>query len=81
MLAVGFLSRTAIAREARVSPHTVRAIANGQRQAITVIPPQIEIAADERFLPKPIRCSGCHALVSVVPCRVCRARREATRGD
>jgi DNA-binding CsgD family transcriptional regulator len=73
MLAVGILPPMAIAREAGVSKNMVQAIACGQRPAIALVPPPMD--ADERFLPEPIRCSGCHALVSVVPCRACAARR------
>lgn len=74
MLATGILSNIGIAREAGVSPNTVSDVASGKRQAVTMIRPDLE--KGERFLREPIRCSGCHAMISVAPCRACRVRRE-----
>jgi DNA-binding CsgD family transcriptional regulator len=74
MLAVGILPHREIAREAGVSPNTVADVAAGRRKAITMVRPFLE--KGERFLSDPIRCSGCHAMISVAPCRACRARQE-----
>jgi hypothetical protein len=65
----------AIAREAGVSPNTVTDVACGRRVAITLAKPILNDG--ERFLPDSIRCSGCHAMISVAPCRACRAKRES----
>jgi hypothetical protein len=65
MLAVGMLSPKEIAREAGVSKNIVTAVAGGKRMAITAGAPALDV--DQRFLPEPIRCSVCHALVSIVP--------------
>lgn len=74
MLAVGMLTHTEIAREAGVSPNTVTDVATGKRTALTLVQP---ILSDgETFLPEPIRCSVCRALISVIPCRACSATRE-----
>jgi len=78
MLEVGWLGHGEIAREAGVSLGMVTAVARGQRVAITQGKPPLE--EGERFLEKPIRCSVCKALLTVVPCRVCRTRREADGG-
>ena len=76
MLEVGILSPGQIAREAGVSGHVVNLVAKGQRQAVSTERPYVFKDLDERFLPKSIRCSGCHGMIAIVPCRVCRARRE-----
>ncbi len=74
MLAPGHLSHAEIAREVGVSTSTVDAVATGRRQAITLRRPVLD--EGETFLPRPIRCSVCRALISVIPCRACRAERE-----
>jgi hypothetical protein len=75
MLAVGILNHREIAREAGVSDHLVGRVAAGQR--LTLSTERLAVFKDlgEQFLPEPIRCSGCHALISIFPCRACRARR------
>jgi len=75
MLAVGILNHAAIAREAGVSPNTVSDVAAGRRKAVTTR--RLNPGKDEQFLPQPIRCGECGSLISVAPCRACRARREA----
>ena len=74
MLAVRILSHVEIAREAGVSPNTVTDVASGKRQAVTLSRPQRD--EEEQFLREPIRCEQCRALISVVPCRACRATSE-----
>jgi hypothetical protein len=73
MLDVGWLNHKEIAREAGVSANFVADVASGRRQAVTLGMPIL--TEGEQFLPRPIRCIGCAALISVVPCRGCRARR------
>ena len=75
MLDVGILGYAEIAREAGVSTNTVGDVARGKRQAVTLSRPVL--AKGEQFLAQPIRCGVCRALISVVPCRACNARREA----
>lgn len=71
MLAVGILRHGEIAREAGVSANLVADVAAGRRRAVTLSRPLLDDG--ERFLPSPIRCSGCGASISVLPCRTCRA--------
>jgi hypothetical protein len=74
MLEVGILPHVEIAREAGVSPNTVTDVAAGRRDAITMGRPKL--AEGEQFLPRPIRCRHCRALISITPCRACSAQRE-----
>lgn len=72
MLAAGILNHKAIAREAGVSPNVVSDVASGKRKAVTS--KRLHPANGEEFLPEPIRCRDCGALISIAPCRACRAR-------
>ena len=74
MLAAGILSHVEIAREAGVSVNTVSDVVTGKRKAITT--KRLNPSCGEQFLPEPIRCGECGAMVSIVPCRACRARRQ-----
>jgi len=75
MLAVGRLTYSEIAREAGVSLNLVRSIASGKYKPSSYTLGYF-VFEGERYLPEPIRCSGCRQLVSILPCRVCRVRRE-----
>jgi DNA-binding CsgD family transcriptional regulator len=77
MLEVGILRQVEIAREVGISPNMVSDVASGKRLPISTWSPYLQ--KDERFLPAPIRCSVCRGLISVAPCRTCRARREAAK--
>jgi len=72
MLAVGWLNHEQIAREAGVSGNTVTEVALGRRPISTLR--YMEVDEGELFVPEPIRCGICGALVSVLPCRACRTR-------
>ena len=72
VLQVGWLNHQQIAREAGVSTHLVADVALGKRPAVTLVRPVLNVG--ERFLPKAVRCHGCGAQISVVPCRVCQHR-------
>lgn len=74
MLAVGILKHHEIAREAGVSPAFVGSVALGRRAAVDTSRPPLNDG--EQFLKAPIRCSGCHGMISIVPCRLCKARRQ-----
>jgi len=74
MLAVGILNRSEIAREAGVARSLVERVAKGKRKAIDTARPILNHG--ERFLRQPVRCPGCRALVSIIPCRLCKARRK-----
>lgn len=74
MLDAGILPQVEIARLAGVSANTVGDVASGKRLPLSTWEPYLQ--AGERFLKEPIRCSVCRGLVTVVPCRVCRTRRE-----
>jgi len=74
MLAAGVLNHQAIAREAGVSTNTVSDVATGKRQAVTTT--RVTLDEGEQFLAEPIRCGACGALISVTPCRACRARES-----
>ena len=76
MLEVRILSPGQIAREAGISGNVVNQVAKGQRSAVSTERPYVFKDLEERFLPESIRCSGCHGMIAIVPCRVCRARRE-----
>jgi len=72
MLEAGLLSKGEIARAAGVSDSTVYDVAAGKRPAVnrrTMVH-----GKEEQVLLVPIRCRGCRALISVIPCRVCRLR-------
>jgi hypothetical protein len=72
MLAAGILSHVEIAREAGVSVNTVSDVVTGKRKAITT--KRLNSSRGEQFLPEPMRCGQCGAMISVAPCRACRAR-------
>ena len=76
MLAAGVLKHSEIAREAGVSANTVSDVATGKRKAVTT--KRLQTDEGEQFLPEPIRCGDCGALISVAPCRACIATREKT---
>lgn len=75
MLDGGMLRHVEIAREVGVSTNMVTDVARGKRLPISMCNPYLQ--EGERFLPEPIRCSVCRALISVVPCRACYTRRQA----
>lgn len=77
MLSVGILRQKEIAREAGVSHNFVNEIARGVRAVYDSSRPPL--APGERFLRIPIRCSVCRRMISIVPCRACRAVRESKR--
>ena len=77
MLEVGILRYTEIAREVGVSKNFVIRVAQGKRVPLDTSRPSL--AAGERFLPMPIRCSVCRRKLSIVPCRACRAVRESKK--
>ena len=77
MLEVGILRHYEIAREAGVSSNFVSLVAQGKRVPLDTSRPPL--AADERFLPVPIRCSVCRRKISIVPCRACKAVRESKK--
>ena len=79
MLDVGILNSGEIAREAGVSRGVVEGLATGKREPVSTERPIVFKDLGERALRTPIRCSGCHATITVVPCRACRARRESER--
>ena len=81
MLQVGILNHGEIAREAHVSSHIVEQVASGRRAAVSTDRPVVLKDLGERFLPKPIRCSGCRAKISIVPCRACRANGVGADGN
>ena len=72
MLQVGWFNHEQIAREAGVSGNLVSEVALGRRPISTLR--SMEVDEGELFVPEPIRCGLCGALVSVVPCRACRTR-------
>jgi hypothetical protein len=76
MLQVGILNQQQIAREAGVSPHIVEQVAAGLRGTVSTERPFVFADLDERFMPVPVRCAECGVLISVVPCRACRARQN-----
>ena len=80
MLVVGMLNHKQIAREAHVSAHIVEEVASGRRSAVSTDRPAVFKDLGEHFLPEPIRCSGCRAKISIVPCRACRALRVEDDG-
>lgn len=73
MLQASVLTRREIAHEARVSLDTVEDVAMGRRIAMSTRRPIIFKDLGERFLERPVRCSHCGAMISIAPCRVCRA--------
>jgi hypothetical protein len=76
MLDVGILHHGQIAREAGVSRSVVEKIANGERLALGVSKILVFDDLGERCLDQSIRCSGCGATISIVPCRTCRAQQS-----
>ena len=76
MLAAGDLNRSQIAREADVSPQLVQRIWKGKRLAVSAQRPHVFKDIGEKFLEKPVQCDECQAMIEIVPCRACRARRH-----
>jgi hypothetical protein len=76
MLAVGMLSRPQIAHEAGVSPQLVEKVLKGKRLPVSAQRPYVFKDLGEKFLEKPIQCDECEAMIEIVPCRACRARRQ-----
>ena len=77
LLAAHWLDFGEIAREAGVSQAVVEDVAAGRRPAITSERPFVFKDLEERFVEESIRCSVCGAMLSIVPCRACRRRRES----
>ena len=73
MLQVGMLCRRQIAREAGVSLNIVERVAVGKRLPINGGRPAVFKDLGERFLEKPILCTQCGGMISIIPCRACRA--------
>jgi hypothetical protein len=73
MLQMKQLTCRQIAREAGVSLNIVEDVAMGRRTPITKGRPIIFKDLGERFLENPIRCAHCGAMISITPCRACRA--------
>jgi hypothetical protein len=73
MLAVGILNHSQIAREVGVSNHLVAKVARGRRAPVSTERPAVFRDLAEHFVRRPIRCKVCGALISIVPCRACRA--------
>jgi len=69
MLAVRWLNFGQIAREAGVSRNVVEKVARDERPVVSTERPFVFQDLGEKFLPEPIRCSGCHAMISIVPCQ------------
>jgi hypothetical protein len=76
MLQVGMLNQRHIAREVGVSRRIVDEVAAGKRLPVSTERPFAFEDLGERLLVKPRRCWGCGAMLAIVPCRYCRARRE-----
>ena len=76
MLKVGMLNHRHIAREAGVSESIVERVETGERLAVSTERLLVFEDLGERLLAEPRRCWGCGAPLAVVPCRICRARRE-----
>lgn len=76
MLQVDMLTRRQIAREAGVSLNVVEDVVAGRRPPISTERPIIFKDLGERFLERPLRCSRCGVLISISPCRACRALRS-----
>ena len=74
MLQVGILSTGQIAREVGVSLNLVEDVAANKRLPLSAERPIVLKDLGEQFLEQPIRCPHCHASISIVPCRACRAR-------
>ena len=69
------MSRREIARFTGLSRTSVSAILNGTR-------PDYEAKGSKRprAVPRPVRCKTCGALLDLVPCVACRARRKLAKG-
>lgn len=76
MLQVNMLSQRQIARETDVSTRVVEMVAAGKRLPVSTEHPFVFKDLGERFLEKPIRCTHCGAMISIAPCRACRALRS-----
>ena len=76
MLQVGMLPRREIAREAGVSLNIVEEVAVGKRLPLSTERPFAFQDLGERILAESLRCWGCGGVLSIAPCRTCRARRE-----
>lgn len=79
MLQSGWLPVRQIAIEAGCSLDLVYAIRAGRREAVTTDRPLLN--PGERFVRRPVRCKLCGGLTSVLPCRTCRAERQARAGQ
>lgn len=75
MLRMGVLSQQEIAHEAGVSLNIVEQVVAG-RLPLSNERPILFKDFGERFLRRPIRCKHCGAMISIAPCRACRALRS-----
>jgi hypothetical protein len=80
MLQVGQLRYVHIAREAGVSIGIVEDVVAGRRLPVSTERPFVFTDLGERLVEESVRCSGCGAMLAVVPCRACRARGLAMTG-
>ena len=76
MLQVKMLSQRQIGRETDVSTRIVEMVAAGKRLPVSTERPFIFKDLGERFVEKRVRCTDCGAMLSIVPCRACRALRS-----
>jgi hypothetical protein len=76
MHAAGILRQGQIAREAGVSPQIVEDVVVGKRRAVSCHRPHIFRDLDEKFLERSVQCKECQAMIEIIPCRACRARRS-----
>ena len=73
MLQVNMLPQRQIAVEAGVSRRMIERIVAGERVPISSEHPFVFEDLGEHFLNRPVRCDQCGAMISIVPCRACRA--------
>jgi hypothetical protein len=76
MLDVHILPQPQIAIETGVSTRLVERISTGRRLPGSTERPFIFKDLGEESLKQPIRCKECGAMISIVPCRACRALRS-----
>lgn len=76
MLQVNMLPQRQIALETGVSTRMVEMVAAGERLPVSTEHPFVFKDLGERFLATPIRCTHCGAMISIAPCRACRALRS-----
>ena len=76
MLQVNMLPQRQIAVETGVSTRIVEMVAAGKRLPISTERPFVFKDLGERFVEEPFRCTHCGAMLSIVPCRACRALRS-----